>query len=665
MEPTQPQDQQRYRQGPAWNSGALAARRDNFRVNPKRICSYCRGYHYDSMCRKRNAATPRVYYNNTDASVPLYTVDTTDDPEYDREHEEFINAYFMQGHTMDDFYRMCHTWEDGYDYEVVDCGLAKATQSLPLKAPPTIAVHETTASRSIGVGRFADTTMRVPTPKMVNRRSDSLIIHHIDEQHPTPEHQCKCCPAKFRKRNKPFAHLQTSNHYMAADVYVTPNDPSAEHDPEVVKSTAPPTFGTGYAFRTFNYLEMPVRLSKESEDTWVCLDTGAGMSLVDREWLAKACPDATILTRTSSVSVRGIDNRTQKTSSYVVLQISIPGHHNNGENGTVNLAEIRREFHIVGDLRCKMIVGEDIIEPEGIVIDSQSRKASIKACDGFAFKIRITPKGRQVLHRRVRSMNRVSVPPDSKALIPIKLKPLPGDRDYEFTPVYDGHTAYLAKAGGLLRAVVDSRTDAVVFHNRSQETVTVHKDAYLGYIADFTAETYHACVGFDPDEYPTLFDAASNGDWKNNDDAPLRECGLPDPACAMSVTTDPSADTTRVQVDINCTDDISAAQINEIVVLVSRYHTVFEDRGTVAREPDEDYMRITLRPGAVLPNKGPYNNSAKDRAFIDVTFDGYHRQGKLEWAPQGVHTACPAFVVWQKEKGRVVVTVVLSPRTNR
>jgi hypothetical protein len=69
-----------------------------------------------------------------------------------------------------------------------------------------------------------------------------------------------------------------------------------------------------------------MRLSKESEDTWVCLDTGAGMGLINRDWLHQNCPDAAILTRTTNVSIRGINNRTQKTSTYVVLLLFVPGH---------------------------------------------------------------------------------------------------------------------------------------------------------------------------------------------------------------------------------------------------------------------------------------------------------------------------------------------------
>jgi hypothetical protein len=661
------------RPGPAWNNRALAPRRDNFRVNPKRNCRFCDGYHYDSMCNKRNLTTPRVYCFESD-EVPVYIVQPRGDPEYDQEHQEFVTAFFANGNTMDDFYRMCGTGDDHAQDEddyIVDCGLAEIEPTRPLKASPTTAIHNARAT-VWKPARFRDTTMRVPTPKYSDCDDGGLTIHHVTTDQPL--HTCKRCPASFRRRNKLFAHLRTSNHYTAADT-PTPNEASKEHDPEVVKSSAPATFGTGYGFRTYNYLEMPVRLTKHSEDTWICLDTGAGMSLIDKQWLHDMCPEATILTRATNVSVRGIDNQVQKTSSYVVLQVYIPG--NDAKDGQIKLAEIRREFHIVPDLRCKMIIGEDIIEPEGIVIDSRERKARMRACNDFHFKLRITPKGRQILHRRVSTRTRVAVAPGARALIPIKCKPLPGDRDCEFTPVYEKHTVYLAEAGGFLRAVVDNRTEGVVFHNRSEQTVVVQKNLRIGYIGDFTQESYHACVAFDPEEHPMLFDAAQTGEWNEHCPKADRTGSLVDDTRAMAnpwkhkrrqdgladamhtrEDTSPGNDDPASKVDINTTDDITEAQVNSLRRIVRRFIIIFEDRGTVAIESEEDYMQITLRPGAQLPNRGPYNNSAKDRGVIDTTFDKYHAEDKMGWSKQGeARGASPAFVVWQREKGRVVMDV--------
>jgi hypothetical protein len=639
----------------------------------------------DSMCRNRNLATPRVYCFESD-EVPVYIVQPRGDPEYDQEHQEFITAFFASGNTMDDFYRMCGTRDDDAQDEndyIAECGLAEAEPFRTLKAPPTTAVYNATARSNERAtvwrpARFTDTVMRVPTPKYSTREIDDsgLTIHHVGNEQPM--HSCKRCPAAFRKRNKLFAHLRASNHFTAINAdEPKPNDPAAENDPEVVKSTAPATFGTGYGFRTYNFLEMRVRLAKYGPDSWICLDTGAGMSLVDKQWLLEMCPEAMVLTRASSVSVRGIDNKVQKTSNYVVLQVYIPGY--DKQDGKTRFAEVRREFHIVNELRCKMIIGEDIIEPEGIVIDSQSRKATIKACNDFGFKLRITPKGQHILHRRVSTNSRVSVAPGATATVPIKRKPLPENRDYEFTPVYDHHTACLAEAGGFLRAVLDSRTDAVVFHNQSESTVVIQKNLRIGYIADFTTETYHACAAFDPEEHPTLFDSAMVGVWKPGA-VPREHVGkLDDDVRAMAnpwrqlverdggtdalhtapiATAQDGPDDPIAKVDINQSDDINHAQAQYLRSIASRFRIVFEDRGTVARESEDEHMRITLKPGVDIPNKGPYNNSAKDQAVIDTSFDKYHAEGKMRWAKPGwVRKAYPAFVVWQKEKGRAVMDI--------
>jgi hypothetical protein len=175
-------------------------------------------------------------------------------------------------------------------------------------------------------------------------------------------------------------------------------------------------------------------------------------------------------------------------------------------------AEIRREFHIVADLRCKMIIGEDIIEPKGIVIDSQDRTAWIKSCGDVQFKLQITPKGRHVMHRRVRTAKRTTVPPGTKMPVPVKFKPLPENRDYEYMPVYSSTTAHLGNVGGFIRWVVDSDTDCLVFHNRSSTSVVIPKDANIEYFADFTIDTYH--TRFDLEEHPALLDCAENGSWK-------------------------------------------------------------------------------------------------------------------------------------------------------
>lgn len=90
--------------------------------------------------------------------------------------------------------------------------------------------------------------------------------------------------------------------------------------------------------------------------------------------------------------------------------------------------------------------------------------------------------------------------------------------------------------------------------------------------------------------------------------------------------------------------------------LAERFATVFEDRCTVAEEPEEDWLRIHLEPDAKLTPRGPYNSSEKDRQFINTVFDKLHTENKLNWS-KGSPIAWLVFVVWKNGKGRVAVDI--------
>lgn len=92
------------------------------------------------------------------------------------------------------------------------------------------------------------------------------------------------------------------------------------------------------------------------------LGTGCGMSLVDVDWLHERLPNVAMMTRASAVNFRGIGNVVSPLTQYVVLQFFVPA-----EDGSA-MARICREFHAVKSLDCKMLIGADVIKPEGIVM---------------------------------------------------------------------------------------------------------------------------------------------------------------------------------------------------------------------------------------------------------------------------------------------------------
>lgn len=99
------------------------------------------------------------------------------------------------------------------------------------------------------------------------------------------------------------------------------------------------------------------------------------------------------------MEVRGLGSSRHETSEYVTQNLYFPGI---DDKGQAVLACVRRELHIVDDLRAKMLIGNDIIGPEGIVIDVANKKAYIGSCK-TEIKVTARPQG-EFVRRNIHAM---------------------------------------------------------------------------------------------------------------------------------------------------------------------------------------------------------------------------------------------------------------------
>jgi hypothetical protein len=292
--------------------------------------------------------------------------------------------------------------------------------------------------------------------------------------------------------------------------------------------------------------------------------------------------------------------------------------------------------------------------------------------------IRVAPRGSSVRHRSVYSSKNTIVRPYTKQLVPIKVKPLPANRDYRFTALYSPATAYIATSGTLPESIVDATLTSIVYYNTSGRSVTFRKDILLGEISDF-----------DPEERATPEDIhvidAHFGMASLIPSLPLAlNFGLTAMSFATATPGVPSRiDTTSLPtvtasaftlvpplqpiqgddghqfgadgVNINTDDDITPTQIAALKSVLSSYPSLWEDRIGRIVEPEEDWLQIPLKPGAVIESKGRYRVSKRDEAVIDQVFNQMRKEGRLFDAPPNVSVGWPVFVVWHKGKGRPVV----------
>ncbi len=276
---------------------------------------------------------------------------------------------------------------------------------------------------------------------------------------------CRTCKETFPSRNALFAHINKELHFLRSRIM------SKSFRPVVASKAPQQKVGTGTAFKDFNYCEVRYQLSPESpnSESWGCADTGSGMSLVD-ESVIQSIPESSGKTRrtNSPVHIKGVGDEMYLSKESVVLDVFFPDVTN------TRLAKITREFHIVQDMDCGLLIGNDIIEPEGIVINLAKKRMQISACDNMACRLKVRRK-RQTNRIIIRCAKETALKPWD-TVVPVRFPKLEGE--YWFRQ-YPGRLPSFCFAGS---GRIGGDKKEIQIYKASDEEVIIPKDFKLGYI---------------------------------------------------------------------------------------------------------------------------------------------------------------------------------------
>jgi hypothetical protein len=551
-----------------------------------------------------------------------------------------------------------------------------------------------------------------------NHRDHSTAYH----MQPRPSFPCGVCRAAFSSRNKLFKHIRLLGHQKKPPVshgqIVTNMFANMGSTPEIICSDAPKVKGDGLAFRDYNYLELAMRTSPDAPDKSVCGDTGCGMSCVDREFFAQEYPDIQP-SQVPPIEIRGLGGKMTVSSEYVVLPVYFPGY----KPGTriKALAKVEKEFHVVDNLSCNALIGNDILQPEKMSIDLENQQIRIGSCGGLLCPVRIVPRDKPIRNRLVRTTTQSYLKRHAKTLIPVRIKGLPDDRDFRFTAQYNASSSYLAVCGHFPEAVLDSKSQFVAYYNNSDTDLMLPPNTPIGNVCEWdlnetaTKENPDVinCHFAVPGIIPSLKFAAKIGLTALQCAQALRpgQIFYPKPDVMLGkelqadsysllpqhiqvpinsnsllpnieIKTEQNSSTSSKShdgmdifsllpplepmedmpskfgaeaVNINTTDEITSEQIETLRNVLADFPTLWEDRIGRVIEPEEDWMEIPLKDGAVVESKGRYKVSKRDEAAIDEIFDWAIQDGRMSPVHGVIPAGWPVFVVWNKGKARPVV----------
>jgi hypothetical protein len=276
---------------------------------------------------------------------------------------------------------------------------------------------------------------------------------------------CGTCKETFPSRNALFAHVNKELHFLRSCIT------SKSFRPIVASKAQRRKVGTGTAFKDFSYCEVHYQFSPTSPDSWGCVDTGSGMSLVDESVLESGALSSR--KSQSPVHIKGVGDEMYLSKESVVLDVFFPDVTN------TRLAKITREFHIVQDMDCGLLIGNDIIEPEGIVINLAKKRMQISACDNMACQLKVRRKQRESSHVVVRCAQSTVVRAGAhliKEQVPIRFSQLE-KRYYPFKA-----SSNLPKGCHLFMDRMSGHSTDIIVYNWSDKDVTFPKDFKFGYI---------------------------------------------------------------------------------------------------------------------------------------------------------------------------------------
>jgi len=286
------------------------------------------------------------------------------------------------------------------------------------------------------------------------------VRHQRRRRSPPSPAVCRTCKDTFPSSNALFQHLNKSLHFLR----------SRKSRRSIVASKAPRhKVGTGTAYKDFNYCEVRYQLSPKSpkSESWGCADTGSGMSLVDESVLKTGAPSGKRTVK-SPVHIKGVGDEIYLSKESVVLDVFFPDVTN------TRIAKITREFHIVQDMDCGLLVGNDIIEPEGIVINLAKKRMEISSCDNMACQLKVRRK-KQTNHIVIRCARKTELQP-WETLVPVRFPKL--EKEYKFKGYHclpnDCFFGYNERLSG-------ERKELGIY-NCSNKKVIIPKDYKLGYI---------------------------------------------------------------------------------------------------------------------------------------------------------------------------------------
>lgn len=118
-------------------------------------------------------------------------------------------------------------------------------------------------------------------------------------------------------------------------------------------------------------------LLKSDPSATTFLNTGYGVTLVDKNWLLRQLPIQKVKKMSTFLKVKGIGASKHKSAQFTELFFFLLGENNKGQKV---YASIKCELYLVNSLKANILIGNNILAPKSFILNVGLRHALVRSC---------------------------------------------------------------------------------------------------------------------------------------------------------------------------------------------------------------------------------------------------------------------------------------------
>jgi hypothetical protein len=384
-----------------------------------------------------------------------------------------------------------------------------------------------------------------------------------------------------------------------------------------------------FAMRGFHYLRLGCKFEVKGATHHGCLDTGATLSSIDRTFLSKVAPKATLQKLDKPMNLHGLGKAV--VDDFVVLTFWVPAIVRHEKI----MVEMEHPFLVLPDLDANFLVGMDIIGSEQIQIDIPRRWATIGSCEDAKVQLLVNKQDDKRFQSVVQTADNVTVEPLTVCRVPVSLrKAIPTNRDFEFIPEDE---SLKNNALGMYSHLADHTLSHVLVRNDSKLPQAIAKGTRLGRLKELDVAGFYQ---LDPADHGLATTRPRRPD-------PQLESELPN---GVTVFGKPD-------------------EADRLAEVVRKHERLWVDKGTTVKVDPDRYMRVNLvddwKERASKLSSKIYPLGHEENEVVRTVFGKMREQGKMEYTSKPTPFGFPVFVVWKvtvvdgvrKRVGRPVVDI--------